>query len=298
MRIHQFLLILFLGCLPATTVFAQNISNDGFINYTEGNQWKYVSQQTGEEFTKKIIECTQEDTHTTCMVENFGELIIQEDSVFVTDFFADFFPDLYPGILKFYVSNFPLHSIWDACWDCGEGAIYGSEGFVGSITQAEVFGENVLVKTVVVKQFKDDPLGVPSVQMEIAEHFGILSIQYWHGDAYVLTGAVIEDEKYGDLIVSTEEIVTEPVKTFQLLPAYPNPFNPVTMIRYELPQNSQVRLEVFDMLGRRVAVLVDGLIEAGTHEIPFDASNLASGVYLYRLTAGQVVQTRQMVLVK
>ncbi len=79
---------------------------------------------------------------------------------------------------------------------------------------------------------------------------------------------------------------------------YPNPFNPVTVIRYELPQNSQVRLEVFDMLGRRVAVLVDGLIEAGTHEIPFDASNLASGVYLYRLTAGQVVQTRQMVLVK
>jgi len=292
------LLLLFLGCLPATTVFAQNISNDGFINYTEGNQWKYVSQHTGEEFTKKIIECTQEDTLTTCMVENFGELIIQEDSVFVTDFFADFFPDLYPGILKFYVSNFPLHSIWDACWDCGEGAIYGSEGFVGSITQAEVFGENVLVKTVVVKQFKDDPLGVPSVQMEIAEHFGILSIQFWHGDAYVLTGAVIEDEKYGDLIVSTEEIVTEPVKTFQLLPAYPNPFNPTTIIEYTLPENINVQLVIYDVLGRRVATLVDQIQQSGRHSVSWDASNLASGVYIYRIQAGDFVQSKKMLLMK
>lgn len=79
---------------------------------------------------------------------------------------------------------------------------------------------------------------------------------------------------------------------------YPNPFNPVTVISYQLPVNSDVTLEVYDMLGRRVALLVDDVMAAGLHEVTFDASNLASGVYLYRLTAGQEVQTRQMVLVK
>lgn len=90
---------------------------------------------------------------------------------------------------------------------------------------------------------------------------------------------------------------TRPLE-FNLHKNYPNPFNPVTVIRYQLPVNSEVRLEVFDILGRRVAVLVDGLVEAGTHEVSFDASTLASGVYLYRLQAGDFVQARQMVLVK
>ncbi len=79
---------------------------------------------------------------------------------------------------------------------------------------------------------------------------------------------------------------------------YPNPFNPVTVIGYQLPVRSDVRLEIFDMLGRRVAVLVDGPVQAGSHQATFDASDLSSGVYVYRLTAGNAVQTRQMVLVK
>lgn len=91
--------------------------------------------------------------------------------------------------------------------------------------------------------------------------------------------------------------VTEPVQ-YSLEQNYPNPFNPVTAISFRLPVSGDVKLEVFDILGRRVAVLVDGIIEAGVHEAAFDASNLASGVYLYRLSTTDFVQTRQMVLVK
>jgi len=94
------------------------------------------------------------------------------------------------------------------------------------------------------------------------------------------------------------EIGSETPQKIALSANYPNPFNPVTNIRYELPQNSHVQLKVYDILGRRVAVLVDGMIEAGVHEAVFDASNLASGVYLYRLSTADFVQTRQMVLVK
>jgi glucuronoarabinoxylan endo-1,4-beta-xylanase len=79
---------------------------------------------------------------------------------------------------------------------------------------------------------------------------------------------------------------------------YPNPFNPSTTITYELPRAFQVTLTVFDILGREVSVLVNERREAGVHEVKLDASELASGVYLYRLTAGSFVQTKKMLVVK
>ncbi|RJP74806.1 MAG: T9SS C-terminal target domain-containing protein [Candidatus Zixiibacteriota bacterium] len=77
----------------------------------------------------------------------------------------------------------------------------------------------------------------------------------------------------------------------------PNPFNPAATIRYTLPEASRVSLAVFDVSGRQVAQLVDGAREAGSHEVTFDGSNLASGVYLYRLqTGGQVFSGKMMLL--
>jgi len=99
-------------------------------------------------------------------------------------------------------------------------------------------------------------------------------------------------------LLTSEEITPDRPETFELMPNYPNPFNPVTVIGFQLPVSSDVTLEVFDMLGRRVAVLVDDALSAGRHEIQFDASGLSSGVYIYRLRANEFVQTRQMVLVK
>jgi hypothetical protein len=79
---------------------------------------------------------------------------------------------------------------------------------------------------------------------------------------------------------------------------YPNPFNPVTVIGFTLPADAEVRLEVFNILGERVAVLADERRTAGTHQVSFNASRLSSGVYLYRLTTGDRVQTRKMMLIK
>jgi pimeloyl-ACP methyl ester carboxylesterase len=85
---------------------------------------------------------------------------------------------------------------------------------------------------------------------------------------------------------------------YRLLQNYPNPFNPTTAIRYELPRSSQVRLSVYDMLGREVSVLVKERRDPGVHEVKFDASNLPSGVYLYRLRAGDFIQSRKFVLLR
>ncbi|MDZ7717560.1 MAG: T9SS type A sorting domain-containing protein [Balneolaceae bacterium] len=85
---------------------------------------------------------------------------------------------------------------------------------------------------------------------------------------------------------------------FTLAQNYPNPFNPTTVISYQLPVRSEVRLEVYDMLGRNVATLVNGQVSAGRHTINFDARNLSSGVYLYRLVAGSQIMTRKLTILK
>lgn len=85
---------------------------------------------------------------------------------------------------------------------------------------------------------------------------------------------------------------------FALEQNYPNPFNPSTTIAYQLPVASDVKLEVFDMLGKKVATLVNARQEAGAHLVNFNAAALSSGMYFYRLQAGAFVETKKMTLVK
>ncbi len=77
-----------------------------------------------------------------------------------------------------------------------------------------------------------------------------------------------------------------------------NPFNPSTTISYRLARTEDVRLEVFDVMGRRVATLVEDPQPAGTHEVRFDASGLASGVYVYRLSSASTATVRTMLLLR
>jgi hypothetical protein len=86
--------------------------------------------------------------------------------------------------------------------------------------------------------------------------------------------------------------------TFTLEQNYPNPFNPSTTIKYELPKVSEVRLSLYDVLGREVAVLVNERRDAGVHEVKFDGSGLLSGVYFYRMEAGSFVETKRLLLIK
>lgn len=79
---------------------------------------------------------------------------------------------------------------------------------------------------------------------------------------------------------------------------YPNPFNPTTVFNIQLPQAEYVILKVFDVMGREVATLVDRLLPAGIHEVEFDGSSLSSGIYFYRVQAGQFAQVNKMLLAK
>ena len=102
-----------------------------------------------------------------------------------------------------------------------------------------------------------------------------------------------------DVVTSNEhDVALDMPQRYQLHHNYPNPFNPSTNINFDLPESQDVRLEVFDLLGRRVALLVDETLGTGFHSVTFDASALTSGVYFYRIQAGSFVKTQKMMLVK
>ena len=117
------------------------------------------------------------------------------------------------------------------------------------------------------------------------------------------TGSQVAHPGQSGLVVSltttgVSELTNSTPHTWSLGQNYPNPFNPATVISYQIPVNTYVTLKVYDMLGREVKTLVNERQTAGTHLVTFDAGNLASGVYFYRMQAGSFVQTKKLILMK
>jgi dienelactone hydrolase len=103
--------------------------------------------------------------------------------------------------------------------------------------------------------------------------------------------------KYPGTVTDVEQTPLLPAR-FRLEQNYPNPFNPATTIQYDVPSRARVALAVYNILGQRVAELVNGEKNAGHYETRFDASGLASGMYLYRLQAGDFIETKKAILLK
>ena len=117
-------------------------------------------------------------------------------------------------------------------------------------------------------------------------------------------GWVIDDLEIQGRLVGVEDEKNNVPNTFSLSQNYPNPFNPTTTIRYSIPSNVRremsnvTQLKVFDILGKEVVTLVNEAKQPGIYEIAFDASALASGIYYYRLKAGDFTETKKMILLR
>lgn len=156
-------------------------------------------------------------------------------------------------------------------------------------------------------------IGIPANFFDHHGNLGGCDVQFLMGEYFeydvfycndeTLSFSSVELPPYSTFILtqasgglSTE--ATEEDYTIQLHQNYPNPFNPSTNISFYLPQSTDVKVSVFDVTGRLVATLSDGLRNAGAHQITFDASALSSGIYFYRIEAGEFVETRKMMLIK
>lgn len=101
-----------------------------------------------------------------------------------------------------------------------------------------------------------------------------------------------------NLVIGIKNISSEVPDKFQLMQNYPNPFNPTTIVRWQMKENALVTLKIFDITGRQIGVYVNEKLKAGVYETKIDASGLSSGVYFYRLQAGNFVDTKKMILLK
>jgi hypothetical protein len=145
--------------------------------------------------------------------------------------------------------------------------------------------------------------GLATAEMRLCDQLGpILEWRYsdpappWPDYGREIAGCRIYDLEYG-ITLGVEDAATMP-EAFRLEQNYPNPFNPVTTISYTLPVREHVSLRVFDVLGREVATLIDGVDGPGERSVRFDAGRLPSGVYFYRLRAGERYETRKLLLMK
>ena len=102
----------------------------------------------------------------------------------------------------------------------------------------------------------------------------------------------------GTIPLGIQPISSEVPSEFKLQQNYPNPFNPNTKINFNLPKEGAVKLSVFDVIGREVSVLVNENLRAGIYEVNFDAANLTSGTYFYRIISGSYAETKKMILIK
>jgi len=113
----------------------------------------------------------------------------------------------------------------------------------------------------------------------------------------LITNTVTAKNKYAATI-SVKQISELIPNKYELYQNYPNPFNPTTIIKFAVPKNDFVRLKVYDILGKEVAVLLNGELEAGFYEFTFDASRLSSGMYFYKVETNNFVDTKKMLFIK
>lgn len=118
------------------------------------------------------------------------------------------------------------------------------------------------------------------------------------GYVYAGTDAGVWRRPLSEMTTSVGPVTAEMPHQILMYQNFPNPLNPSTTIRYELPRSAIMRLSVYDILGREVSVLVNERKNAGSYEVKFDAAGLASGVYFYRLQAGDFTQTKRLLLVR
>lgn len=173
---------------------------------------------------------------------------------------------------------------------------------------------NILTINTLVKKFRNVTnisLYQTTFNRDYAKNIGLVYYSYFsdfgwqggqHSTYYKLKGCVLNGVVYGDTtqrpIASLTQLNSLIPSEFSLSQNYPNPFNPTTTISFDVPKNSFVKLKIYDVSGKELAILVNENLNIGSYNYQWDASNFPSGIYFYKLEANDFVDTKRMVLLK
>ncbi len=161
---------------------------------------------------------------------------------------------------------------------------FGSQRFGENLANAQIINLNGVVYPITIK--------ADGIDLNLADAItgSIIKTQLRNGNSYVIDNSNINALK----VSSTEVLPTE----YSLEQNYPNPFNPTTTIKFSIPQTSNVKLTIFNALGQKVVDLVNSTLEAGVYSFNWDASNVASGLYFYKLNTNNFSSVKKMILIK
>jgi hypothetical protein len=279
-------LTFFIFVLFTRLLFAQEPLD--FFPHQVGDRWEY-QHFNGNSFIE-ILNLTRDSVDT-------GNHFIFFNHNLIPDFKLD---SISNRVYKFSSNDliYQLDGQQGDAWDTGQG---GGEkwAWIDTVYATNIFGKSSVVKVIKYGPAHPDTFGTEYYLRErkIASGFGL--IYEWEEGPYItyLRGCIIDSDTFGT-IISVPHFTSNIRDEFILHQNYPNPFNPNTTIEYQLNRNTPVVLEVFNNIGQKVEALVNEVQPPGNYHINFDGSNLSSGIYYYRIKAGEFRQQRKMLLIK
>ena len=309
---RKILLILLIFAINGA--FTNLLSGDGFRRpFKKGDYYEYVFYSNGSYIARYSARVTSDTVIgsmyiSTVLVQGEPPLpdynIIYKLDTISLNLYSNsgaFCPDI-NGNYLIGGFNLPIGYTFNTCNDT-LGGIYFKSEITDTVTNTNMFQSNIPLKTITVS----DTIGLPvdiRTDYVYSEMFGFTSENGSSGSPFggpyskVMAGAVIDDVVYGTILLSVHQISNEVPDKYTLKQNYPNPFNPSTKIQFSIPRAGNVRLVVYDQLGREIKTLVDDNLSAGIYEYSFQSNNLPSGVYFYELNAGDHRETKRMVLIK
>ncbi len=266
-----------------------------------GDKWIYKERMTvipeGDMFYSNHVISVIGDTlmsnniNYKIVLDNMNYRFLRTDS---TGGVYEYFPYMYPDS----VDNETLYQ--DLIMNTGDTVESNWKNHNGKIiflSQDSAYTCGVKVNTMNYEFFS----GTYQSRYQLAEGLGISIMNIGQDFDFVddtLKGAVINGVVYGDTTVTGIKGQKNIPLQFTLFQNYPNPFNPSTIIKYEISKAANVKIKVYDVLGREIATLLNSTQKAGQHEVEWNAKNYASGIYFYRIRAGEFVSTKKMLLIK
>lgn len=293
-------------CVWSDTIVTIGGSSDGFIGSTNSVRVYYPIFDTwvilnNEEnlFLDNIMAADAECIGNNIVVVGGLGMLLNE-TVYRGYIPTDTITSLYwlPDDSAHPFSYHNIYRVGGGQW--GSYMLFGPALYNDSVPIPEIWGFNIVDSTWT--RFLPNPIdSIADVPTIAVKPSGDSIYFYLFGgaisDTLLITSHAERYSAFNPIIGITEHNSRIP-SGFKLLQNYPNPFNPTTVISYEMPVSGYVRLTIYDILGREIKILVNGYQKAGYYDVRFNAGNLASGVYFYRILAYDFAVTKKMVLLK